>query len=108
MVESVAAAAEIVDFGQAVAGAVVVNATPIGMHGERLPEALLTSASGLFEMPYASGTTPATTEMRRTGRAVAVGEDMLVAQALESFRIWTGCEAPEGPVRAALRNRTRA
>jgi shikimate dehydrogenase len=102
MIESVGVTAEIVDFGEPVPGAVVVNATPLGMHGEHLPEALLASASGLFEMPYASGTTPATAEMRRTDRPVAVGEDMLVAQALESFRLWTGCETPEAPVRAAL------
>lgn len=103
LVSSVGVEAEIVELGTAVDGALLVNATPIGMAGESLPSALLEAASGLFEMPYASGTTPATIRMRELGRPVAIGEDMLVAQALESFRLWTGCSAPQEPVREALR-----
>ena len=105
LVGSVGVEAEVIELGAAVDGALVVNATPIGMHGESLPSAVLDAASGLFEMPYASGTTSATISMRESGRPVAVGEDMLVAQALESFRLWTGCDAPHEPVREALRRR---
>lgn len=103
LVERVGVDAVVVAFGEPVKDAVVVNATPIGMYGESLPTRLLEAASGLFEMPYASGTTPATTTMHESGRPVATGEDMLLAQALESFRLWTGCAAPVDVVRRAVR-----
>lgn len=95
--------ARVVAFGEGVADALVVNATPIGMYGESLPEPVMRQAAGLFEMPYASGVTPATDAMQEAGRPVATGEDMLLAQALESFRLWTGRTAPLGVVRQALR-----
>ena len=44
--------ATVSEWGEPLPGAVIVNATPIGMGGDRLPEGLLESASGLFEMPY--------------------------------------------------------
>lgn len=103
LVERVGVDARVVAFGEPVPGAVVVNATPIGMYGEHLPAPVIDEASALFEMPYASGTTPATTVMHESDRPVATGEDMLLAQALESFRLWTGCSAPRDVVRQALR-----
>jgi shikimate dehydrogenase len=83
-------------------GAVVVNATPIGMHGEALPGELVTAASGLFDMAYGSGPTPAVKLARRLGLPVAEGPDMLLAQAAASFTIWTGVDPPLDEMRAAL------
>ena len=102
VIDRVGVGATVTDFGVPVRGALIVNATPIGMHGEHLPDDLIDVASGLFEMPYASGVTPATLAMRQLGRPVAVGVDMLVAQAIESFRLWTGCAPPAGPILEAL------
>ncbi len=90
-----------VPWGAAVPGAVVVNATPLGMHGEPLPAPVLAAAAGLFDMAYGPATTPAVTAFRGVGLPVAAGIDMLVAQAAVSFELWTGRPAPEAVMRAA-------
>jgi len=93
----------VVPWGEPVPGAVVVNATPVGMDGtSRLPEAVLAAAEGLFDMAYGHGPTPATTTLRARGRPVVPGTEMLLAQAAASIRIWTGREAPQEAMRAAL------
>jgi len=102
LVHRVGVAGEVIAWGQPVPGATVVNATPIGMHGENLPDRVLDAASGLFEMAYGSEATPATTVLRRTGAPVAEGRDMLLAQAMASFTLWTGRPAPEAVMRARL------
>ncbi len=85
-----------------VAGAVVVNATPLGMHGEVLPEAVLEGASGVLDMAYGSEPTPAVRWAAGEGLPVADGTDMLLGQAIESFRLWTGRQAPLADMRSAL------
>jgi len=95
--------ARAVAWGMAVPGALVVNATPIGMRGERLPEAVLAAAGGLIDLPYAAEATPACAAARRLGINCVDGIDLLVAQAAESFRIWTGVEAPVEVMREAAR-----
>jgi shikimate dehydrogenase len=83
-------------------GAVVVNATPVGMRGEALPTDLVAASSGLFDMAYGSGPTPAVRLARELGLPVADGPDMLLAQAAASFAIWTGVDPPLDEMRAAL------
>lgn len=95
--------AEIVDWDQPISGAVVVNATPLGMKGESLPEAVVGEASALFEMAYGTGSTPAIGAMRTRGLLVAEGTDMLLAQAARSFELWTGLDAPLASMRDGLR-----
>ncbi len=90
-------------WGRALPGAVVVNATPLGMRGDRLPTELLDSATGLLDMTYGAGDTAATAAMRRRHLPVADGADMLLGQAIESFRLWTGRNAPVAAMRTALR-----
>jgi shikimate dehydrogenase len=90
------------DLSSPVPGAVVVNATPIGMRGEDLPDAILRGASGLFDMAYGPAPTPAVQWARRQGIPVVAGPDMLLAQAMASFRLWTGRPAPEAAMRHAL------
>jgi shikimate dehydrogenase len=91
-----------VPWGEGVAGAVVVNATPMGMAGEMLPDAVVSGASGLFDMTYGAGTTPAVTRCRSRGLPVAEGVDMLLFQAAASFRLWTGRSADTTAMVAAL------
>ncbi len=42
----------VVPWGTGVEGAVVINATPLGMKGESLPDEVLTNASGFFDLTY--------------------------------------------------------
>ncbi len=81
-----------VAWGVPVSGAVVVNATPLGMGGESLPAGVVENAAGLFDMAYGALPTPAVTVARHL--RVVDGIDMLVAQAARSFQIWSGFTAP--------------
>ncbi|MCH7585677.1 MAG: shikimate dehydrogenase [Acidobacteria bacterium] len=93
-----------VPWGVAVVGAVVVNATPLGMAGELLPEGIVDAAVGLFDLAYGADTTPAVAEAGQ--RPVADGIDMLVAQAARSFEMWTGRRAPLEVMETAARGRS--
>jgi shikimate dehydrogenase len=90
MLRLVRVPAETAPWGEPVPGAVVVNATPVGRHGEELADAVLAEASGLLDMAYGRAATPAVAGARARGIPVADGATMLVAQAAESFRLWTG------------------
>jgi shikimate dehydrogenase len=93
-----------VPWGVPVPGAVVVNATPLGMQGEALPPGVLAAAvGGLIDLPYAEEATPAIAEARRRGWPAAGGLEVLVAQAALAFRLWTGREAPLDVMRRAAR-----
>ena len=102
LVADLGVVARTVDWGTPVPGATIVNATPIGMKGEELPGAMLAVATGLLDMAYGSGATPAAEDVRSRGLPVAHGIDMLLGQATASFELWTGQEAPEEVMRAAL------
>jgi shikimate dehydrogenase len=92
--------AVVIEWGQPTPRGVVVNATSIGMHGEILPEFLLDSATGLFDMPYGDKPTRSVDAAR-----------MLVGQAVGSFNVWTGIEVDSSVFRRAaeeeLKRRTR-
>ena len=103
---SVASTAREVRWGEPVPGAVVVNATPLGMAGEELPAGVVEAASGLLDMPYGDRPTPAVVEAQGRGIPTADGVDLLVAQAGHSFRIWTGRDAPLEVMEAAARSTT--
>lgn len=90
-----------VAWGEPVAGVIVVNATPLGMHGEPLPPGVVEEAAGLIDLPYGAERTPAVSAARRLGRPTADGLDVLVAQAALSFRLWTGVAADVGAMRRA-------
>lgn len=92
-----------VPWGAVHPGALVVNATPLGMHGEPLPGGVVEEASALIDLPYAPEPTPAVLAARRLGIPCTDGLEVLVGQAAESFRIWTGLEAPVEVLRAAAR-----
>jgi len=82
---------------------VVVNATPIGMHGERLDDRILGDARGLLDMAYGDADTPAVRFMKQQGLPFADGLDMLVGQAVAAFEIWTGVSVDPEVMRSAAR-----
>lgn len=84
-------------------GGVVVNATPLGMRGERLPDEALAGRAGLIDLPYGERATPAVEEAARLGMEVVDGLDVLVAQAAASFELWTGIGAPVEAMQRAAR-----
>ena len=95
---------EPVAWGSAVTGALVINATSLGMGGETLPEAVLEVASGLVDLPYGDQETPAAVEARALGLALADGHEFLLRQAMHSFRLWTGAEIDFASLSHAVRN----
>ena len=82
--------------------AAVVNATPIGMADEALPEEVLAHASALFDLTYGPIESRSVGLVRDLGFPVATGEDLLIAQAAASFEIWTGVPAPIDVMREAF------
>ncbi len=90
-------------WGEAVEGAVVINATPLGMHGESLPGDLLEMAAGLVDMAYGDRATPAMRRAHDLGIPAADGLDVLVAQAAASFFWWTDIPAPVNVMQRAAR-----
>ncbi len=74
----------------------VVNATPLGLGGEPLPERFLGLGRGqvALDMTYGRTPSPFVSSARETGAVGLDGLGMLIAQAAASFSIWTGLDAP--------------
>ena len=96
--------ASVVPWGVPVAGAVVVNATPLGMRGEGLPEGIIDSSAGLIDLPYGPVPTPATARAVWLGLPLVDGVEFLVAQAADALRIWIGGDPPISNMLRAARN----
>lgn len=94
----------VVEWGVRVDGAILINATPLGMHREMLPLAVLAAASGLIDMVYDSEPTPAVTWAARNGLPATDGIDMLIGQAMAAFEVFTGRTAPIDVMSAAARS----
>ncbi len=82
--------AAVIPWGTAVAGALVVNATPLGMYDEKLPDRILDVAGGLVDLPYAARVTSAVVSAREKGVPIVDGFEFLARQAALSFHWWTG------------------
>jgi shikimate dehydrogenase len=99
-----AAAVSMEDVGDVVAGSdVVVNATPLGMAGERPPFAAdaLAECRLVVDTVYHPAETPLLVEARARGVPAANGLGMLVHQAALAFEAFTGASAPLDVMRAA-------
>ncbi len=88
---------------------IVVNATPVGMLGQPgdrplFPAAALRGVRLVYDLVTAPGGTPLMREAERAGVPVIGGVEMLIEQAAEQFRVWTGREAPVGAMKTALEN----
>jgi shikimate dehydrogenase len=95
--------AEFLSWGSAVQTATVINATPLGMAGEQLPDGIVERAGALVDMAYGQGRTPAVAHALALGLPTADGLTMLVGQAVEAFELFTGLSAPVMTMEEAAR-----
>jgi 3-dehydroquinate dehydratase/shikimate dehydrogenase len=78
---------------------VLINCTPIGMQGHSeglspVDAELLPGVKLVYDLVYNPEETRLLAEARRVGCRTLGGLSMLVGQAAEQFRLWTGLEAP--------------
>lgn len=89
----------------------LVNCTPVGTKGSEseaenpMPEAYYPSSGVAFDLVYNPPETPFLRVAKAKGLTPVSGLGMLVYQAAESFRIWTGQDAPVERMLAAARER---
>ncbi len=83
--------------------AVVINATPLGLQGEALPDRAMRLGPGqvALDLVYGRERTPFQAAALRGGARAVDGLGLLVAQAGRSFTFWTGLDAPHQVMRAA-------
>lgn len=86
---------------------VVVNSTPVGMHGEPfLPFAFAATPKGclFYDLVYTERVTPFLAAARRARRRGVNGLGMLLHQGAVAFEQWTAATAPVEVMRRALRS----
>lgn len=81
----------------------LINATPLGLHGERLPDRFhdLRDDQLALDLVYGRTPTPFVADARARGVAAWDGLGMLVGQAAAAFERWTGRPAPSAAMRSA-------
>jgi shikimate dehydrogenase len=72
----------------------VVNATPLGLHGEELPTPELGPDVLVVDLLYRPSVTPLLTAARAAGAIAFGGLGLLLHQAALSFELWTGSTPP--------------
>jgi len=81
---------------------IIVNCTPIGLvEGEYPADLSPLKGQTVFDMVYGRET-PLTSLAKERGCAIVDGQEMLVGQGAESFRMWFGTEPDIGVMRGAL------
>ncbi len=85
---------------------ILVNCTSLGMEGGLPVDAdLLRPSTTVMDLVYLKrGETRLIEEAEAKGCITVSGRDVLVLQALDQFRMWTGKKAPEKVIREALQN----
>jgi shikimate 5-dehydrogenase len=89
-------------------GDLLVNCTPIGMYphvAETPVDASALERGIVYDLVYNPEETRLLREAAARGCRVVGGLDMLVGQAVEQFRWWTGAEPPAAVMRAAALKR---
>jgi shikimate dehydrogenase len=83
---------------------IVVNATPVGLHGDEVPVAIgeLPRDAVVMDLAYRPGLTPWVAAARNAGHRAADGLEMLIAQGAEAFACWFGRAPDTSVMRAAL------
>jgi len=72
----------------------IVNATPLGVHGEHLPLPSLVPGVVAVDLLYRPSATPFQAGIREGGGSVFGGLGLLLHQAAISFELWTGQTPP--------------
>ena len=93
------------DFARLLEGAnLLVNATPVGMRGERslVPASVLTPPLKVVDLVYNPAVTGLISSARARGLDAINGVGMLVHQGALAFELWTHRAAPVGVMRRAL------
>ncbi len=87
------------------AAGLVVNATPLGWHGERLPAPFhdLQPGQVAHDLNYAEERSPFLVDADRAGADTIDGLAMVVGQAAASFRTWTGVDPDVAAMATAAR-----
>lgn len=85
--------------------ALVVNATPVGLHGNAVPIPIeaLPPACAVFDLAYAAGETAWVRAARAAGHRAADGEGMLIEQGAIAFERWFGVPPDRNAMWKALR-----
>lgn len=94
---------------------VLVNATPIGQHGDPITDEFLEVLSNLpkvcfvYDLVYSrhSLSTPLVETCEKLALSACDGSGMLVYQAAKSFELWTGRKGPSDVMKDALRKAIR-
>src|SRR5215471_8853059 len=84
---------------------VIINATPVGMDGNREPLPLSEQefkARYFFEMVYSPAETKLVKLARAKGMHVILGSEMFVQQGARQFEIWSGKPAPVGEMQRVV------
>jgi len=79
----------------------VVNATPVGAHGEELPEPVMGPGTVVVDLLYHVASTPLRVHAREAGSSAFGGLGLLLHQAALSFELWTGRQPPLETMSAA-------
>jgi shikimate dehydrogenase len=82
-------------------GDLIVNATPLGTHGESLPLPALGPDVLGIDLLYRPSQTPMLAAIREAGGAAFGGAGLLLEQAALAFELWTGQPAPVEVMSAA-------
>jgi shikimate dehydrogenase len=90
-----------VDAAPAAASDLVINATPLGAHGELLPLPPLHADMLVVDLLYRPQVTPMQSAARAAGAAAFGGLGLLLHQAALSFELWTGQPPPLAVMSAA-------
>jgi shikimate dehydrogenase len=89
------------DDAPTIAADLIVNATPLGVHGETLPLPPLGPGMLVLDLLYRPSQTPLVSAARAAGAAVSGGIGLLLHQAGLAFELWTGQPAPLAVMSAA-------
>jgi shikimate dehydrogenase len=83
---------------------VVVNATPVGLHGEATPVPIewLRRDAAVMDLAYRVGETPWVRAAHAAGHRAADGLEMLIAQGARAFEWWFGIAPDREVMRRAL------
>ncbi len=89
-------AVEVVSFAEAprTRPDLIVNATPLGAHGEALPLPPLGATMVAVDLLYRPASTPLQNDVRAAGGVAFGGLGLLLHQAALSIELWTGQPAP--------------